>query len=153
MCRIFTEDDGSAHGQDKYFNVFHSISIHYGLFIAHKKNTLVEEQLAAHAHLVQFLLRTARRVARVAIVKSSVSLVHPIPWRIHGTIVYLPTSRYHKISTIHVGRYTIVPWMAMEPWMAMGLEHMFTVWQRAERSPTLWVLGCKRRLSATQRGA
>ena len=26
-----------------------------------------EEQLAAHAHLVQFLLRTARRVARVAI--------------------------------------------------------------------------------------
>ena len=50
------------------------ISIHYGLFSHIKEHTVEEEQLAAHAHLVQFLLRTARRVARVAIVKSSVSL-------------------------------------------------------------------------------
>ena len=58
-----------------YFIVFLFITD----YLSHIKNTLVEEQLAAHAHLVQFLLRTARRVARVAIVKSSVSLVHPIP--------------------------------------------------------------------------
>ena len=65
--------------------VFQCISYVVFLFITDylshikKTTTLVEEeQLAAHAHLVQFLLRTARRVARVAIVKSSVSLVHPI---------------------------------------------------------------------------
>lgn len=44
-----------------------------------------QEQLAAHAHLVQFLLRTARRVARVAIVSNSLS-----PWVQASAARYLP---------------------------------------------------------------
>ena len=31
-----------------------------------------------------------------------------------GRVVYLPTNFFHKKSTIHVGEYTIVPWMVMD---------------------------------------
>ncbi|CAK9109070.1 unnamed protein product [Durusdinium trenchii] len=44
-----------------------------------------KEQLAAHAHLVSFLLRAARRVARVAIVSNSLS-----PWVQASAARYLP---------------------------------------------------------------
>lgn len=49
------------------------------------ENSEYQEQLAAHAHLVQFLLRTARRVARVAIVSNSLS-----PWVQASAARYLP---------------------------------------------------------------
>mmetsp|Transcript_20267 Transcript_20267/g.44252 ORF Transcript_20267/g.44252 Transcript_20267/m.44252 type:complete len:502 (-) Transcript_20267:48-1553(-) len=48
-------------------------------------SSIYYEELAAHAHIVEFMLRTARRVARVAVVTNSLN-----PWVVASATRYLP---------------------------------------------------------------